>query len=170
MTMKKKLHNAKSEDQITEPLDTSAMASKATSFRGTLDHTFSNLFSTVAKSITAVTLTVSIGKALTQYYFVILMAILIIIMGTLSYIDLIRKQPQARRGYFQNHLYAAYERVTERHIDTVLYNIASQQSKLLTNSTPRNQSAHHQLSNISGSDPNLAAFGSPRLGNKCKKA
>ena len=153
---------------LTESTDYLAMTTKAALFGSTIDHTFSNLFSTIGKSITAVTLIVSIGKAVTQYYFVILMTIIIIIIGTLSYIDLMRKYPGLKKGFIQNRIYKAYERFTERDVDRALYNIMNQQAKLLTHSTPKNQAAH-RMSPLVGSNLSLSTLDSPRFSSKYRK-
>lgn len=164
----KKLLSAKSEGHIRESIDFLSMTSKAALFGSTIDHTFPSLFSTIGKSITVVTLIVSIGKALTQYYFFILMTIIIIIIGTLSYIDLMRKHPGLKRGFIQNHIYKAYEKFTERDVDSSLYNIINQQAKILTNSTPKNQAAR-RLSPMIGSNPNLSTLDSPSFSSKYRK-
>ena len=142
---------------------------KAMLLGGSLDYTFSQLISTFGKSITAATLLVSIGKAVTDHYFFILMTIIAVIVGTLSYIDFTRKQLQVERGYFQNRIYTAYEKlIEEKEVDSALYSIVNQQAKLLTSSTPKNQAAR-SLGRNSGSNSNLSSLESPKFGSKQNK-
>ena len=135
---------------------------------GTVDHTFSSLIHTIGQSIAAATLMVSIGKALTQYYFCLMMTLIIMIIGTLSYIDILRRRPQINRGYIQNYIYTAYERITEKEVDTAIYNIMDQQAKLLTNATPKNQ-AVRRFHKHGESSHSLMSLESPKLGRKQKR-
>ena len=142
---------------------------KAMLLGGSLDYTFPQFISTFGKSITTATLLVSIGKALTDHYFVILMTIIAVIVGTLSYIDFTRQQPQVERGYFQNRIYTVFEKlIEEKEVDSALYSIVNQQAKLLTSATPKNQAVRN-LGRNSGSNPNLSSLESPKFGGKQNK-
>lgn len=134
----------------------------------TVDHTFPALFSSIGLAIVAATLIVSLGKAISQYYFLVMMMAILAIIGTLLYIDIVRQRPQAKRGRFQHYVYSVYQAITEREVNEALYNIAEQHSRLLINGTPRNQSAR-LLGRLGGSNPNLTSLESPKLNKRLKK-
>ena len=139
--------------------------------RGTVDHSFPQLFSTIGQAVAATTLIVSVGKIFTQYYFIFVMAAILLVIGTFSYIDVILKSPQAKRSSLQNYMYSVYERYTGKEVESVLYSLTEQQAKMLTTGTPKNLSGIQlhaiKSTRFGGSNTNLAE--TPKLKRKQKR-
>lgn len=137
--------------------------------KATLDHTFQNLFSSFGQTLAAVTMTVSMGKVLTEYYFALLMTVICVVIGTFSYIDIIKRKPHLKRRPFHNYVYSAYEGLVENETDKAVNNTMEGQKKLLTSGTPKKKLVNHSFQ-YSGSTQNLTSLGSPRLGKTIKKS
>lgn len=132
----------------------------------TVDHTFHGLCSSFGQSVAAATLMVSIGKYFTPYYFIYMMLIICLVIGAFTYLDKISKKPHTNRGAFQNYVCSVYDQYTGREIESALYAIGEQQSKMLTAGTPKNQARIHRYN---GSSSNLPGLESPRLNRKLRK-
>ena len=96
-----------------------------------MDHTFNGLFISLGQAMSVVTITASVGKLCSDYYFYPMMFIVSLMVILISYVDQLRKQPQHTRGPLQNYLCSLCEGGEGKVVHSALYGILDQQKALV---------------------------------------